>query len=392
MADSCYKPSTADDVADAVAEALRAGSKLEIRAGGSKGLVGAPRDARILDLSELSGVIDYDPAELVLTAKPATPLTMVSDLLASEGQMLAFEPFDHGPLFGRPAGAATLGGVLAAGVAGSRRLSAGGARDHLLGFKAVSGRAERFTAGAKVVKNVTGYDLPKLAAGSWGRLFAMTEITVKVLPRGRETASIAAEGLSPQAAQQAMSQVMGSQADVQAAAHLPADLADGTSLTVVRLEGFGPSVAARLAMIETLWADHPVRALAADDAQGFWSRLRNLSPLADGRALWRVSARPSAGPALAEQLARLSARWLFDWAGGLIWLTCDAEADKIRAAALAAGGHAMLVRGSEAQRSATPALHPRHPAVAALEARVRRAFDPAGVFETGRFLDTADAD
>ena len=224
-------------------------------------------------------MVDYDPAELVLTAKPGTPLAEIEALLTGEGQMLAFDPFDHGPLFGRPAGAATLGGVLAAGVSGSRRVSAGGARDHLLGFHAVSGRGEAFVAGAKVVKNVTGYDLPKLAAGSWGRLFAMTEVTVKVLPAGRDTATIAAEGLSPDAAQRAMAQIMGSSASAQAAAHLPLGLAGGPSLTVIRLEGFGPSVAARVAMVAALWRDNAVRVLAADEAAqawaGFWRSLRS---------------------------------------------------------------------------------------------------------------------
>ena len=392
MAGPTLEASTAGDVVDAVADAARTGDRLEIRGGGSKALVGAPRDARLLDLSGLSGVVDYDPAELVLTAKPGTPLAEIEALLTGEGQMLAFDPFDHGPLFGRPAGAATLGGVLAAGVSGSRRVSAGGARDHLLGFHAVSGRGEAFVAGAKVVKNVTGYDLPKLAAGSWGRLFAMTEVTVKVLPAGRDTATIAAEGLSPDAAQRAMAQIMGSSASAQAAAHLPLGLAGGPSLTVIRLEGFGPSVAARVAMVAALWRDNAVRVLAADEAAQAWAGLRDLAPLADGRPLWRINTPPSEGPAIVTALAPLGARWLFDWAGGLTWLSFDGDPAVVRAAAASAGGHAMLVRGDEVLRRTTPALHPSAPGVTALEARVRHAFDPSGVFDARRFLDMSYAD
>ena len=186
-----FQPTTEQDVVDAIAQAASDGRHLEIRGGGSKAEFGAPdRNDDILDLTAFASVIDYDPAELVLTAGAGAPLSVIQALVESENQMLAFEPFDHGPLFGRPAGAATIGGVIGAGVAGSRRISAGSVRDHLLGFKGVSGRGEAFVAGAKVVKNVTGYDLPKLVCGSWGRLVALTEVTLKVLPRGRAMNSV----------------------------------------------------------------------------------------------------------------------------------------------------------------------------------------------------------
>ncbi|TRW14527.1 glycolate oxidase subunit GlcE [Glacieibacterium frigidum] len=373
------QPRDEGDVAEAIAQARAAGTRLELRGGGSKADIGRATGCAVLDLSALIGVVDYDPAELVLTVRPGTPLAEVEALVASQGQMLAFEPFDHGPIFGRPAGAATIGGVIAAGVSGSRRLTAGGVRDHLLGLHGVNGRGETFVAGAKVVKNVTGYDLPKLACGSWGRLLAMTEVTLKVLPRGRTSASIAVEGLDPAAACAAMAAVLGSAADVQAAAHRPAG--EGPALTVVRLEGFGPSVAARTATVAALWHDLAPRSLDEARADRFWQDLRDLAPLGQG-TLWRINTPPSAGPAVVAALN--PARWLFDWAGGLTWLTAD-DACAVRAAAEAAGGHAMLVRGGAALRQATPALHPLAPQVAALEARVRAAFDPDGVFDTGRF-------
>ena len=387
------RPTNATELAEAIADATRSGARLEICGGGSKATMGAPRDATRLDMTGFAGVIDYDPPELVLTVGAGTPLSQVRALVSGQDQMLAFEPFDHGPIFGRPAGAATIGGVIASGVAGSRRVSRGAARDHLLGFKAVSGRAEAFVGGAKVVKNVTGYDLPKLMTGSWGRLAALTEVTLKVLPRPRTEASWGIEGLDAGQAQAVMARVMGSQAEISAAAHAPATSERRIAMTVLRIEGFGPSVAARGQMIEALLLPlGGARLLPPDVAMAFWNDLHTLAPLADDRPLWRINTPPSAGGAVLERLEGMAPRWLMDWAGGLIWMTAEGDPALVRAAAEGAGGHAALVRAPEDLRRQVPAPHPQAPGVAALEARVRRAFDPAGVFETGRFLDLAHAD
>ena len=364
------RPRTLDDLARIVGAAAADGRKLELKGGGSKAEVGAPRQAQVVDMTSFSGILDYDPAELVLTAGAATPLAEIQAAVAERGQMLAFEPFDHGPMFGRPEGAATLGGVIAAGVSGSRRLSRGPARDHLLGFKAVSGRGEVFVGGGKVVKNVTGYDLCKLVAGSWGRLAALTEVTLKVLPRPQVQRSLEVRGLEPAQAVELMSRALGSQADVAAAAHAPGQ-------TVIRLEGVGPSVEARIHLIREMGG----RLLAEDRAERFWAGLRHPMPKAE--ILWRISVPPSRAP---ELLNSLDGEWRMDWAGGLVWSApTDATGEGIRRAAEAVGGHAMLMRAPEALRAAVPTLHPAAPGVAALEERVRRAFDPAGVFETGRF-------
>lgn len=381
------RPASEDEVRDAIADAVRQGGTLDIRGGGSKAAIGKPRpDAGVLDMTGIAGIVDYDPAELVLTVRPGTPLAEVEALLGEHGQMLAFGPYDHGPVLGISAGRATIGGVVVAGINGSLRLSGGGARDHLLGFRAVSGRAEAFVAGAKVVKNVTGYDLPKLAAGSWGRLFAITELTLKVLPRPPVRATRAVEGLEPEEAVALMATAMGSTAEVGAAAHVPAALRGGRSLTALRVLGFGPSVTARCGMVERLLEAHgtPV-ALDDEEDAAFWQGLRTLDPLAGDVPLWRVNVPPSGGPAVVAALEPVGARWLFDWAGGLVWLAFDGDAALVRTAAAKVGGHAMLVRAPEAMRAAVPAFHPAAPGVAALETRVRRAFDPAGVFETGRF-------
>lgn len=387
-----HTPKTPDELAAIITYAATRRAHCEIRGGGSKARMGAPRGAEVIDMRGFAGVVDYDPPELVLTVRAGTPLAEVQQLVESEGQMLAFEPFDHGPLLGTGAGHATIGGVVAAGVAGPQRLTKGGARDHLLGFTAVSGRGERFVAGAKVVKNVTGYDLPKLMAGSWGRLAAMTELTLKVLPRPRVTNSMAIEGLGPAAAVRAMAAAMGSHAEIGAAAHLPAN-GDRPALTLFRLQGFAPSVAARCAILPDLLRNHGRTGLLPDaDATACWESVRSVVPLADAPTLWRVNLPPSGAPAIIDRLAPSGGRWLLDWAGGLIWLAHEGDAAEIRRAAAAAGGHAMLVRAPEATRATTPMQHPRQPGVAALEERVRRSFDPACVFETGRFLDMPYAD
>ncbi|HEY6870957.1 MAG TPA: FAD-binding protein [Novosphingobium sp.] len=373
-------PRDAGDLGQIVRDALAHGTRIELAGGGTRADCGAPRDAEVVSLAALAGVVDYDPAELVLTVRPATPLAAVQALVAGEGQMLAFEPW------GAPG--ATIGGTVAAGVAGSRRVTAGSARDHLLGFTAVSGRGERFVAGAKVVKNVTGYDLPKLMAGSWGRLGAMTELTLKVLPAPRVTATLVAEGLSPQAAHAAMACALGSNAEVSAAAHLR------RGITLLRVAGFAPSVTARCAALPGLLEGHCALRLADEaEAAPLWAEAMTGAAL-PGAVLWQVHLPPRQAPALLAALdaAGLAADWAMDWGGGRLWIGLDDERELLRTVVQHAGGEATLVRAPERMRGQVAALHPRAPGVAALEQRVRRAFDPAGVFATGRFGEDVHAD
>lgn len=369
------------DVAEAVRDAAAGGGKLEIAGGGTRAAVGAPREAEVLSLAQLSGVIDYDPAELVLTVRPGTPLAEIEELVAGEGQMLAFEPW------GEPG--ATIGGTVAAGVAGSRRVTAGSARDHLLGFAAISGRGDRFVAGAKVVKNVTGYDMPKLMAGSWGRLGAMTELTLKVLPRPRVTATLRARGVGLERAHAAMACALGSNADVSAAAYLP----EGDLL--LRVAGFAPSVDARCAGLPAILAEHCTVERCDAETQAAWHRAMTGAGL-EGAVCWQVHLPPRHAAdliaALAGQEISWAMDWAMDWGGGRVWIATDSTDDAVRTAAAALGGDARLVRAPEEMRQRIPAFQPRQPGVAMLEARVRRAFDPAGVFATTRFDEGPDAD
>ncbi len=372
------EPRDANDLRQIVADAVAAGKKLELSGGGTRADFGAPRDAAAVSLAALAGIVDYDPAELVLTVRPGTPLADVQALVASEGQMLAFEPWgDAG---------ATIGGSVAAGAAGSRRVTAGSARDHLLGFTAVSGRGDSFVAGAKVVKNVTGFDLPKLMAGSWGRIGAMTELSLKVLPRPRLTQTLAAEGLSPAAAHAAMACALGSNADVSAAAHL------SRGITLLRVAGFAPSVEARCIALPGLLREHCALAKIDEaEAAPLWAEAMTGAQLS-GAVHWRIHLPPRRAPDLLAALDPLGIDWAMDWGGGRVWIALGQADTRVRTVAAGFGGEAALVRADAAMRAAVPALHPRAPGLAALEQRVRRAFDPAGVFATGRFMEDAHAD
>ena len=384
-------PRDTADAREAIASAAASGGKLDIIGGASKQRIGSPhRQTSLLSTTNFNKVVDYDPAELVLTVEPGVRLADLEQLLAQHNQMLAFEPYDFANVTGGNPGNSTIGGVVGAGLSGSRRISAGGVRDHVLGFTAINGRGEVFKAGGKVVKNVTGYDLPKLMAGSWGRLAVLTELTLKVLPRPSVLRTFALHGLSNSAALAAMTLAMRSQADVAAASHLPS-LNGEPALTTIRIEGFGPSVNAREEALRRLLEPlAPVVVLEQQEAAAHWAGIQTGShiPADVGPFLWRVSVPPAQGASILLAVDALKGVGLLDWAGGLCWarMPTDVSPAFMRELAEGADGHAMLVDAPDEARAAIPALHPEPPAVTALSRRVREAFDPAGVFETGRFL------
>ena len=376
-------PTTPAELCDAIASAASDGTKLRIRSGGSKDSIGRMVPAvSTLDLSSFSGVVDYDPPELVLTVGPGTPLAEINALVAGENQMLAFDPYDHGPMLGKTACAATIGGVISAGVSGPLRLSAGAARDHLLGFKATTGRGESFKAGAKVVKNVTGFDLSKLITGSWGRLVAITELTLKVVPRPRTRKTVLLRGLNPETAVGIMARALGSPAGVSAAAHL--QRWQGAPATVLRLDGFPASVAARINTLTALIGKQcACEALDDDASYALWDGIRDVTLLPGTGPLWRIVVAPAQAPALVAALT--DAEWFMDWAGGLIWAATAEDPAMLRRAAATLGGHATLIRADAEMRARVATFHPQPHGLSELESRLRRAFDPNGVFETGRF-------
>src|ERR1019366_6866417 len=340
------KPRDAKEVEDAVRWALADDKALEVAGQGTKRSLGRPSQTDLtLDLSGLSGVTLYEPEELVLSAKAGTPLAEIETLLDANNQQLAFEPMDYGPLLGGQAGQGTIGGAIAANLSGPRRIKSGG----------------------RVVKNVTGYDMCKLLAGSWGTLAAMTDITVKVLPKAETEATVIVEGLDDARACAAMAAAMGSSCDVSGAAHLPDHVAsyfDGLpkpeAATALRVEGFPPSVKHRKEALAALMKSFgPVALLDEKESRALWRSVRQVKPFAGdaarARPLWRISTAPSKGNAIAAAITP-AAQMFYDWAGGLLWVAMpfadEPDAGSIRAAVQSIGGHATLVRAPAAVRAA----------------------------------------
>jgi glycolate oxidase FAD binding subunit len=401
------RPSTPDELKDLIARAADDEVPLEILGAGTKRGFGRPVEAgRVLRLDRLAGISLYEPEELVMSARAGTRLADIEARLAKHQQQLAFEPPDYGELLGGASGQGTIGGVFACNLSGPRRIKAGAARDHLLGVQAVTGRGELIKSGGRVVKNVTGYDLCKLLTGSFGSLAAMSEVTFKVLPAPPETCSLLLAGLAREQAFAALRRALGSAYDVAGAAYLPAGAAARSAvapvaaaaagLAVVRLEGLAPSVRYRAAALQELLASAGATIEQVDAAPSLflWREIRDGVLVPGDLTLWRVSAAPTAGPALIEELERqLELAWLADWAGGLLWLAIpgaeaggpeDGGAAAIRGALAGPRGHATLVRGSKALRSSVPVFQPQEATLARLTARVKDSFDPKRILNPGR--------
>ena len=397
----------ARDVEQAVRAAIASEQPLEIIGHGSKRLMGQPMATNaLLDLSALNAVTSYEPNELIITVQAGAPLADVKSLIDSKNQQFAFEPINTALLLGT-AGDGTIGGMIGAGLAGPRRVQAGGARDHLLGAHAVSGFGDSFKAGGRVVKNVTGYDLCKLLAGSWGTLAVMTEVTLKVMPRPESERTLLLRGLDDVSANRAMTAALGSPFDVSGAAHVPnsvfrdaaGPLGDVGSpreaVTLLRLEGITASATHRAAALARLLAPFAAAEILEDaSSAAIWSSVRDVEPFAARGALgawpvWRIVCPPASGGALGQALARdTGAELIYDWGGGLIWAALppkpDAGVASVRPRVEAVGGHAMLLRGSVEVRRNIDVFHPQKAGVAALSERVRRGFDPKNILNRGR--------
>ncbi|WP_428642058.1 glycolate oxidase subunit GlcE [Roseibium sp.] len=392
--DATLKPQDTRQVEEVVRWAAAEEQPLEISGQGSKRDLGRPvQAAHVLDLSGLTGVESYEPAELILTVKAGTPIAEVEKLVDDNGQQLSFEPMDYGPLYGGAPGRGTIGGVLAANLSGPRRIKSGAARDHVLGMEAVSGRGEIFNSGGKVVKNVTGYDLPRALCGSYGTLAVATTVTLKVNPKPETSATFLLSGLDADDGVKALCAAMGSSAEVSGAAYLPADIDGGSSRTVLRLEGFETSVDYRFKTLKSLLGEYgPVSRLAEAETVPLWQSIRDVSAFAgDDQPVWRVSVAPTAGPELIRILKeRIGLRAFFDWSGGLVWLTCTdggIHDQEIRAAvAEVGGGHATLVRADASVRSNTAVFQPQPEPLAALSRRLKEQFDPKGILNPGRMV------
>jgi glycolate oxidase FAD binding subunit len=392
-------PETEEEAASIIRDHAERGTPLSIAGGNTRSGFGNAVGAQTsLRSTGLVGIVGYNPGEMVMTVRAGTPVATVQAALDANNQMMAFEPMDHRPLMGT-SGEPTIGGVFAANVSGPRRILAGAARDSLLGVRFVNGRGEIVKAGGRVMKNVTGLDLVKLLAGSHGTLGLLSEVTFRVPPRPKTEQTLVMSGLNDAAATAAMATAMALPMEVSGAAHLPltvvwkfagGKLPEGEA-TVLRVEGLAASVEVRMEKLAAaMKAFGAVVQLEEDESRKLWRDIRDVQPFADGtmHPVWRVSVAPSIGHQLVAAL-RLKAGVdaFYDWQGGLVWLRMEAEpdGDLVRRYITAlGGGHATLLRATATNRASIAAFQPEPEAIALLSQRVKKRFDPAGIFNPGK--------
>ncbi|WP_109670465.1 FAD-binding protein [Roseicyclus mahoneyensis] len=365
-------PATESELSEIVAGARGA---LHVTGGGTRP-VGRPVAGEVLSVAGLAGIELYEPGALTIVARAGTSLAEVEAALAAERQRLPFEPMDHRALLGTK-GEPTVGGVVAANVSGPRRIQAGAARDSLIGVRFVDGSGSIIKNGGRVMKNVTGYDLVKLMAGSWGTLGVLTEVAFKVLPAPEAAAGFSIAGLSDLQAVEAMAVALGSPFEVTGAAHLP-----GAGRTLLRIEGFAASVAYRAGRLAEVMAPFGAVTVERDAAAvaETWRQIRDVQVFATQPGdVWRISVKPSDAPGVA---ALTGGEVMFDWGGGLIWALVP-EGTDLRARLGAFAGHATLVRASEETRARIAPFHPEPAPLAALSAGLRAKFDPRGILNPG---------
>ena len=376
--------------------------------GGGTRPIGAPTNGQVLSTRAMTGIELYEPGALTLVARAGTSVAEIEKALDAEGQRLAFEPMDHRTLLGTT-GEPTIGGVVAANVSGPRRIQTGACRDHLLGVRFVDGQGKITKNGGRVMKNVTGYDLVKLMAGSYGTLGVLTEVSLKVLPKSHATGVLLLEGLGAADAVKALSTALGSPFEVTGAAHLRKGV-DGAPVTMIRLEGFENSVAYRAGKLQNLLSGFGDFTLETDPdrTRAGWQYIRDVEALRDHEAVWRVSVKPSDGIKILHMMDQAHQYdCVQDWGGGLIWI--GANSDQLAHAASngsdgaredpaegirvlhhnlqsnvkAVGGHATLIKAPADLRRTENVFQPLPDAVARLQAGLRQKFDPRALLNPG---------
>ncbi len=371
--------SNESEIVEAVKTAREWKSPLEIVAGGSKRAFGRAvvTMGSVLDVSGLSGILSYEPEELILTAAPGTPVAEIEAALAEKGQRLGFDPPDWGPLLGEPGGLGTIGGAICCDANGPARVRCGAVRDHLLGFRGVNGFGEAFKAGGKVVKNVTGFDIPKLVCGAFGTLGVLTEVTLRVFPKPPLSTTLMVRGLSSEDGLALLRKVWSSPLDA-------TGLAFSRGNALIRLEGEKEPLADKCALARSLIGGHDVEEV--EQGEIVFRAIGSGEVFIDEPYdVWRAFVPPAAAAAVAAEID--SPLWLADWAGGLLWIAALPGSNAIRDVVNKAGGHAVLLRASEETRESIPVFEPEDAARAALTRSVKAAFDPLGLFNPGRMWD-----
>lgn len=391
------------ELAEFVRSAHAGSHRLEVCGFRSKREAGRPlRPSAVVSTAKLSGITQYDPQELVISAKAGTPLHEVEAALSKRNQELAFEPADLSRIYGKDALAASVGSIAAMNVSGPRRILRGAARDHLLGIRAVNGEGVAIKSGGRTLKSAAGVDLVRGICGSWGTLAVFTELTFKVLPKAPEGRTIVFLGLADEAAVGVMSAAMGTPHEVSGTIHLQGQLVERlsdpeiapskTSVTALRLEGVSESLAYRAEKLrrqlapfgETYELDHQRSRL-------FWADIRSLAFLSADfeRPLWRITVAPSKAPLIVRALsAFFPVNAAYEWSGGLLWLelppSSDASVTEVRRVLAEFPVDSMLMRAPRQVRAAIEVFHPLPLAKMKIVQALKKAFDPAGVLNPGR--------
>lgn len=400
------RPLDERELAHVLSESARLRRTLDVQGLGSKRRYGRPVEtAALLTMRNFRGLTMYEPAEMVVSVRAGTPVGVLEAELAKHNQQLAFEPIDPGPALGEATGQHTIGGVIATNLSGARRVASGAARDHVLGIRGINGRGELFKGGGRVMKNVTGYDLCRMLAGSWGTLAVLTELTLKTAPRAEETRTLLLFGQPDEIGVEVLCAAMGTPYEVTGAIHLQAGFAgrlrssagrQGSAITALRIENFSPSIAYRAGKLRQIFSPYgAMEELAHKESLIFWDELRQLSFLQKStEPVWRISTSPKMGPRVVQAISGyMECRAAYDWSGGLVFIEVPASADAgaadIRRVIATRGGHATLMRAEVSVRSVVEVFQPLEAGVRRLSDGIKRMFDPMNILNPGRLY--ADA-
>ena len=379
------KANTDNEVVDAVRWARERSQPLEIIGNGTKRAFGRPIEGEPLDVSGLTGIVSYEPEELIISAKPGTRLSELRAALTEKKQQLGFDPPEWAGFFGTPH-ESTIGGILCVDAAGSARLRYGGPRDHLLGIHGVNGFGERFRAGGRVVKNVTGFDIPKLVCGSFGTLCVLTEVTLRVFPKPASSTTLALRGIAAQEGLSVLRRVWSSPLESSGLAYLPQASAspfdDGTAL--IRLDGAPEPLSEKLALARSLLGNFDVHP-GGDD----FDAIEEGSSLRREDDVWRIYASPAQAFAFLVEVR--PSRWVADWAGSLLWVGLPAENRDAQARLSGAirrfRAQALLMRAGTETRKSSGFIEPCDEGLRSVTAAVKAAFDPDFLFNRGRLYE-----
>ncbi|MGH1352109.1 MAG: glycolate oxidase subunit GlcE [Methyloligellaceae bacterium] len=384
---SDHTPQTEEELADIIKEAAASGNTIRIKAGGSRQALGHHTEtSRSLSTTAMSGVTHYNPGALSLVVKAGTPVSSLDQILAESGQRLAFEPMDYRAILKTESTEPTIGGVVACGISGPRRIRVGACRDALIGVRFVNGKGEIIKNGGQVMKNVTGYDLVKFMSGSFGTLGVLTELSFKTSPLPETEATFVITGMDEITANRYMSKALQKPLDITGAAHIPSEEAK----TYLRLEGPADFVATRINALQNLLdAQYKTEVLYNHDNTEVWKNIRDVNLFAEEQGdIWKISVKPTDGPLYMKDLKeKISCQHYYDWAGGLIWLLTSDNTEEtalpVRNTLEKFGGHATLVRASDSVRKTVPVFQPEPSVLESLSMRIKNKFDPGAILNPG---------